>query len=214
MKNFFSKTKNVEEPQKEKFQNHNTLWYFFYSRFKPSIYLPHFSQVDVKQLKEQGIKVFICDLDNTLVPHFNRLPNNEVIEFVEKIRENDIKFVIISNNVKKRVKNFVERIEVDDYVYNAKKPFPKSVRKIQKKFNVKETEMILMGDLLFTDILVANFIGIDSILVQPLISDGRGWKKFNQILENFLYKKIEKGNIFKKSDFDERYNINFEHEIL
>ena len=50
--------------------------------FKPSIYVRSFKDVNISQLKLQGIKLFISDLDNTLVPHYSRLPNKDVLKFI------------------------------------------------------------------------------------------------------------------------------------
>jgi HAD superfamily phosphatase (TIGR01668 family) len=151
-----------------------SFWGLALNYFKPSIYISHFSKVEPVLLKKQGIKVFICDLDNTLVPHYNKFPNKEVIDFITSVQDEGIKFILVSNNTNKRVKFFSEKTNVDGFYGNAKKPFPGVIKKIIKDNNVKNSEVIIMGDMLITDILVANFAKIESILVQPIIGDSAG----------------------------------------
>lgn len=83
--------------------------------FKPSLYVRSFLDVNVSQLKRQGIKLLISDLDNTLVAHYTRLPKKDVIDFIQKVRDAGIEFVIMSNNVKSRVATFAKKAGVDEY---------------------------------------------------------------------------------------------------
>lgn len=82
--------------------------------FKPSIYVRSFRDVNISQLKRQGIKLFISDLDNTLVPHYTKLPNKEVLAFIKKVKDAGLDFAIMSNNIKNRVSLFAEKAGVED----------------------------------------------------------------------------------------------------
>ncbi len=80
--------------------------------FKPSIYVRFIKDININQLKRQGIRLFIADLDNTLVPHYTRLPNKDVIDLVSKVQEAGMDFAIMSNNVTSRVRMFGEKAKV------------------------------------------------------------------------------------------------------
>lgn len=174
--------------------------------FKPSIYVRSFKDVNVSQLKRQGIKLFISDLDNTLVPHYTRLPNKDNKEFIKKVKDAGIEFVLMSNNVKKRVSIYAEKAGIDDYYWNAKKPFTKTVKTIIEKHNLKPSEIIIMGDQIIMDILVANRMKVESILVQPLVSTNYKMSAFNIFLENKIYKKLSRENILTQGEFSHLYN--------
>ena len=169
--------------------------------FKPSIYVRSFNDVNINQLKRQGIRLFICDLDNTLAPHYTRLPNKDVLSFIKKVRNADIEFVIMSNNVKTRVAMYAKRAGVEEYYANAKKPFKKIAKSIIDKRNIHPSKVIFMGDQIIMDILVANRLKAESILVQPLVSTDYKMSPFNLFLENKIYKNLEKKNILKRGDF-------------
>lgn len=59
-----------------------------------------------------------------------------------------------------------------------------------------------MGDQIVMDILVANRLKCESILVQPLVSSDYKMNRFNLFLENRIYKSLERNNILKHSEFD------------
>ena len=60
-----------------------------------------FEDVTPKLLKKEGVKLLLCDLDNTLRLHSEKEPADELADWVEECRENDITIVIISNNGRK-----------------------------------------------------------------------------------------------------------------
>lgn len=169
--------------------------------FKPSIYVRSFKDVNVNQLKREGIKVFISDLDNTLVPHFTRLPNKEVLNFIAKVKEAGMEFIIMSNNVRSRVKLFAEKAQVEVWYANARKPFKRVANSIIKKRDIDPTKVVIMGDQIIMDILVANRIKCESILVQPLVSTDYKMNAFNMFLENKIYRNLEKNNILRQGEF-------------
>lgn len=185
----------------------------FLNYFKPSIYVSDFSQVNLKSLKKHGIKVFISDLDNTLVPHFKKLPTPDVIQFVKEVKDLGMEFVLVSNNIDKRVKRFAEKLGVKYYA-SAMKPLRKVAKKISKDFDVEPKEIIIMGDQLITDVLFANRYHMESILVQPLLAEDYRLTKFNRFLEKFIYKKLEKRNILHKGKFSDKGTLGEHNELL
>jgi predicted HAD superfamily phosphohydrolase YqeG len=58
----------------------------------------------------------ICDLDNTLVPHYTKFPNKDVHEFINKVQNSGIEFVLMSNNIKKRVSIFAKKAGITKFI--------------------------------------------------------------------------------------------------
>ncbi len=169
--------------------------------FKPSMYVRSFKDVNIQQLKRQGIKLLISDLDNTLVPHFTRLPNKEVLAFFDKLRSVGIEIIIMSNNTQKRTGIFAKRAKIDEYYGAAKKPFKSAAKKIMAKRNLDASEVIMIGDQIIMDILIANRMKWESILVQPLVSTDYKMSSFNMFLEKKIYKNLERKNVLKNGEF-------------
>lgn len=188
---------------------------FWLNYFRPNISIGNFFDVDIYALKKNGIKMVICDLDNTLVPHFSRFPNKHVIKFVNDVRKQGIVFCIVSNNSKKRVSDFCEKLNIESYVYNAKKPLLGKIKKLISKYDFLPEEIVFIGDQFITDIWAANRLGAKSILVSPMIDPNKDasttW--FQKILDKFIYKKLQHNN-FNNWSSNKLSNIEGEYDIF
>ncbi len=192
-------------------RNKSFIFGFFINYLKPSVYVEGgIGDINLFKLKEQGIKMIICDLDNTLVPHFTKFPNKSVINFVKEVQNNGIKFVLVSNNTRKRVDFFAKKLNVDYYVSNAKKPLTSRTKSIIELSNFKKEEILLIGDFIITDILLANILKINSILVPSLIDGVNGsTSKIMVFLEKKVFSKLSRENLIttNESEEDDEYEI-------
>ena len=168
--------------------------------FKPSIYIRSFKSIDIGQLKLQGIKLFICDLDNTLVPHYVKFPTRDVSTFVRKIKDAGIEFILTSSSDKNRTSIFGDKLNVEWHA-GLRKPFTRVLNKIIKRHGVKNNEVIYMGDQMLVDIFLANRLKIDSILVNPIVSTNEKFNPFQEFMEKQIYKRLERKNILVKGSY-------------
>lgn len=77
---------------------------------KPDLYVKSIFSFDINWLKERGIKGVLLDIDNTLITHKQKLPDEKVIELIKYFQQNGIKAAIVSNAAKKRVDAFNEKL--------------------------------------------------------------------------------------------------------
>ncbi len=178
--------------------------------FKPSIFVESIKDIHVNNLKLQGFKMVICDLDNTLVPHFTKTPTMVVINFIKQIRDQGLMFVIVSNNSKKRVKEFCKNLEIDGYIYSAMKPTLFKIKKFFRKNNVKLDDVIFIGDQVITDIWMANRLKCKSILTLPLVgsTNKKGW--LISFIDKYIYMYLQNNNFINSNDelkVEELYEI-------
>lgn len=199
---------------RESNESRRTLFDVFVNYLKPSIYIKSINDIDIRLLKKQGIKLIICDLDNTLVPHYTKFPTQNALKFVERAHESGMKFILVSNNTSKRVSFFAEKLEVEDYVSGAKKPFPFAISKQIKKHDVKPSETVMIGDMIITDMIAANMLKTDSILVSPLIDGERAWTKIMAWTEKKVFKRLEKNNLLVTSMEEKSTLKGDEYELL
>ena len=62
-----------------------------------------------------------------------------------------------------------------------------------KDKNIKKEETIFVGDQILTDILCANRVGIDSILVKTIDKKSQKWyTNINRLREKYIIKKLVK----------------------
>ena len=123
----------------------------FLNFIKPSAYIESVKDIDLNTLKQQGKKLIICDLDNTLVPHFTKYPTKLAFDFVERAKEAGLIFVLFSNNTSKRVSFFAEKLGVERFIAGAKKPFPFKLRKAMEELGITPKETVLIGDMIIMD---------------------------------------------------------------
>ena len=170
--------------------------------FRPDIYRQSIYDIDYKKLKEQGIKCLIFDLDNTLVPIDEDVPNKNLKEFIFHLEEMGFRVAIVSNSSKNRVCPFKEQLNVDSSFHSCK-PFKKKFKKILKLYKLNIYEVILVGDQLLTDILGANRMGFTSILVNQVGKKDYFWTSINRKIEKYIYKYLEKNKLLKRGVYYE-----------
>ncbi len=81
-----------------------------------------FEDVTPDLLKKEGVKLLMCDLDNTLRLHSEKEPADELADWVSEVKNAGVKIVIISNNGRKKMmQKFCEPLGID-CAWWAKKP--------------------------------------------------------------------------------------------
>jgi HAD superfamily phosphatase (TIGR01668 family) len=124
----------------------------------------------VEFLKSHGIKLLLCDLDNTLAPYGGKPPSDALKAWRKRLTRAGIGVFIVSNTKRPRVDLFAKQFGVD-FVKHAKKPFrpsKASIERIMARFGATPKTTAFVGDQLFTDILAANNCKLTSILVRPI----------------------------------------------
>lgn len=127
----------------------------------PDFCFDNVTDIDIDFLEWNGIKAVFLDIDNTLTQHNGTEPYDGVREWVDSIKSAGVKVMIISNaKDEHRVRIFAEKLGIDNYIWDAKKPFPRGFRQLAKDLGVNKSEVLVIGDQLFTDILGANLAGL------------------------------------------------------
>ena len=119
-----------------------------------------FEDVSPALLKKEGVKLLLCDLDNTLRLHSEKEPADELAKWVADCKKAGVKIIIISNNGRKKMmQKFCEPIGVD-CVWWAKKPMSTKLTEAMQEYQFKPSETVMLGDKWSTDVLAARFAKI------------------------------------------------------
>ena len=119
-----------------------------------------FEDVTPAILKKEGVKLLLCDLDNTLRLHSEKEPADELQEWVKDCKDAGVKIVIISNNGRKKMmQKFCKPISVDCGWW-AKKPMSTKLTEAMQEYNFKPKDTVMLGDKWSTDVLAARFAKI------------------------------------------------------
>ena len=171
--------------------------------FVPDIYQKSIYHIDYEKLLDAGIKCILFDLDNTCSPYKDREPNKKLISLFEDLKDMDFKLIIFSNATRGRIKPFKKALDVD-CLARAGKPRKKNFLKILKLFHYDLSEVAIVGDQLYKDILGGNRVGIKTILVNPMSLDDMIITKYIfRPLEKRKYRQLEKKNLLKRGKYYE-----------
>ena len=170
--------------------------------FIPSLYVNTIFDIDFNKLYEDGIRLILTDLDNTLISYKETDPLEAQYDWVKKMKEIGFEIIIVSNNSHKdRVSHFAKLLDIK-YLNFALKPTKIGMKKALKMANKKyePEEVIALGDQLMTDILVANRMKFHSVLVKAV-------DRKSDILPTRINRKLE-GHVLKvlKKKETESYN--------
>ncbi len=169
--------------------------------FRPKIYQKTIYDINYKELKKEGIKCLIYDLDNTLGLISHKNCPEEAKELIKKL-EKDFIVVIISNNTKRRLKPYKEALGVDGVAWSMK-PSIKGLIYVKAKYKLKKKEMCIIGDQIVTDVLAGNRYRIKTILVDPLGEKDLKITGLNRKIEARIVKHYEKRGIFERGKYYE-----------
>ena len=155
---------------------------------KPDYNLKNIYEIDFNELKAQGIKCIMFDLDSTVMQSksasFSEETSNWFNSFI-----NDFEVAIISNNTKKDYIDKASEIAPCRVIGHAKKPNPKIAKQYLDEIGVKPSEAVMVGDRPLTDILVGKFLGCKTILVGSINPNENIPTKFVRALERSTIRK-------------------------
>ncbi len=173
------------------------------NNFVPDMYQKSIYHIDYDKLADSGIKCILLDLDNTCVPYKDKEPNKRLIDLINELKDMDFKVIIFSNATKRRILPFKKALNVD-CLARAGKPRKKNFLKVLKLFNFSLSDVVIIGDQLYKDILGGNRVGIKTILVNPMSKDDMILTKyFIRPLEKIKYKELEKKQLLKRGNYYE-----------
>lgn len=152
----------------------------------PSYITDALTDLTPQMLKDRGIELLMMDFDNTIVPYTTDTPTEEMRQWLQGMRQSDVKLCVVSNSRNDRVRIFCKKYGLD-CITHAKKPFPKGIRECLQRYGTPLERCALVGDQIFTDTLGANGAGIRSILVKA-IHNHNFWLKARHVAElPFIY---------------------------
>ena len=149
--------------------------------FLPKYIFPKITDISPEFLRQHGIKLLLMAFDNTLLPYTTSVPTQELLDWMQRMKDHHISLCIVSNSKKSRVPDFAKAYDVA-CVTHAAKPFSKGIREAMKRFGAEKSQTALVGDQIYTDVLGANCAGITSLIVTS-IHNHNFWLKLRHVLE-------------------------------
>jgi hypothetical protein len=123
--------------------------------------------LDLEQLQRRGVRGLILDLDNTLVNWNGSELRPGVAAWLAEAGRRRLRCCIVTNAGETERLRSIAGAAGASHLAKAGKPFPRAYRRAMRKLGTGPDSTAAIGDQVFTDILGANLLGLDTILVEP-----------------------------------------------
>lgn len=156
-------------------------------RLFPDKHLKKVEDINLTELKKIGIKGMIIDIDNTLID-YNKNMRETTIEWINKAKAEHFKIYLVSNNCKERVTEISNKLSVNG-IYSATKPRRKGFLEALSKMKLKNTEVVVIGDQVFTDVYGGNRLNMLTILVEQIAIKDIWITKIKRPIEKYVLRR-------------------------
>jgi len=155
----------------------------------PDYNLKNIYEIDLNELKSKGIKLFMFDLDSTIMVSKSGKYLPETVEWLNRVKQ-DFKIAVLSNNNRKDYLDKVRAISDFDVLGSSAKPDTKVASEYIKTHGYIPADCVLVGDRPLTDILCGKRLGCMTILVRSINVENEGIPtRFVRWLERLTIKK-------------------------
>lgn len=137
---------------------------------KPDYNLKNIYEINLEELKKQGINALLFDLDSTLMGSKTGYYTEETLNWLEKVKQDFFVGVVSNNNNPV----YIEKVTAcSDFpvVFEAHKPDIKVAKNFMEKHNIKSETTCFIGDRPLTDVLCGKNLGCKTILVDSITAD-------------------------------------------
>lgn len=162
-----------------------------FKKFIPFAHATSIYEIPTDFYKEQGVKLLLVDLDNTLDSYRLNDPTPRAVDLVKSLLETGLKVVIVSNNRGKRVNAYARNVGLP-CINSARKPFSGKIKKFLKENNYSPEETMLVGDQLITDVLAARGAHIRVILTEKIVKEDQWTTHINRLFDRPIRKHLKK----------------------
>ena len=152
------------------------------SWFIPDYAFATYRDITPEFLTGIGIKALLIDIDNTLAPYEQDLPDEHITAWFNALAAAGIKATLVSNNGRERVELFNKTLGLPAY-FKSGKPFAKNLRKAMRDMGSDRSNTAMLGDQVLTDVVAGRHIGLRAIIVPPIKDRTSAFFRFKRALE-------------------------------
>ena len=157
----------------------------------PSSYRGRVEDIELDQLYNEGYRTLIVDVENTLIASTSLKIGLNKITWLDDAINRKFKIILISNVFSnKRARRICKQLELP-YLRFACKPFSFSLRALIKHDYIDFKKTVFIGDKIFTDVLLGNWLRGYTILVDPVGKTQSFFSTMWREFEFFWLRKLE-----------------------
>ena len=162
-----------------------------FKSFVPFAHAQSVYEIPVDFYQQQGVKLLLIDLDNTLDSYRLFVPTERAVKLLTSLKETGLNVVIVSNNRARRVQSYASSAGCA-CISSARKPFAGRIKKFLKENNYLPEETMLVGDQLITDVLFGKHAHVRVVLTEKVVKEDQFTTHFNRLLDRPIRKHLRK----------------------
>lgn len=137
----------------------------------PGCALPQLT-LEALQARAGGpIRALVIDVDCTLLPHRSTLLPPPAERWLHEAKTQMPIHLFSNNPSRRRIGGLSKRLGVP-YTAGAAKPRRGPLRRVIQQLDLPASQVALLGDRVFTDVLAGNRLGLFTVLVKPIDPSG------------------------------------------
>ncbi len=149
-------------------------------------------EIQFEGLFQKGYDTILLDVDNTILTYGDFKPGLQKTNWANRLKAMGYRVFLVSNNIRYfRFHTICKQLEVEG-LYFAMKPLTLSTADFANHFHINLKKSIVVGDQVFADILMGNWLRAYTILVDPLGKKLSFIKTLQREIELFLLRQLEK----------------------
>jgi HAD superfamily phosphatase (TIGR01668 family) len=129
------------------------------------------AHLPLEHLLDHGIRALVLDVDRTLLPRRQSAVPPAAEQWLRHALA-QLPIHLLSNNPsRQRIGTVADRLGLP-YTTAAGKPRRSALRRVLNELGLPPSQVALVGDRVFTDVLAGNRLGLFTVLVKPIDPDG------------------------------------------
>ncbi len=157
----------------------------------PDYMFEQYDDVTPEFLSSIGVRGLLIDIDNTLAPYEQPVPDERHAAWFSALDAAGISTALISNNHRERVEEFNKTLGRQAY-WHSGKPFGKTLKKVMRDWGLPREQVAVLGDQLLTDALAGKALGLTVLIVPPIRDKKTAFVRFKRYLERPYIKAYHK----------------------
>mgnify|MGYP001369750804 CR=1 FL=1 len=156
----------------------------------PGEYYDTVTEIDLDYHYKKGYDTLLLDIDNTLITYDEKELSLQYFNWIQSAKLLGFQLYLVSNNSKhRRMKRVFDQLKLTG-IYFACKPFTFSTKEFILDNNIDVSRTIVIGDQLFKDVILGNWLNCHTILVKPMSLSGVFFQTIQFEFEKYLLRKF------------------------
>ena len=138
----------------------------------PGCALPQLTMEALEAHAGGPIRALVIDVDRTLLPHRSSVLPPVAERWLQEVGTQRPIHLFSNNPSRRRIGGLSEQLGLP-YTAGAAKPRRSALRRVIQDLRVAPSQVALVGDRVFTDVLAGNRLGLFTVLVKPIDATGQ-----------------------------------------